>query len=48
MCAHTQDYFGAEKDYITEYKWVFQKALSGNALDVFNEARNKYVFCLDH
>ena len=48
MCAHLQDYFGAKKTYITDYKSVFQKALNGKALDVFNEARSKCALCLDY
>ena len=44
MRAHLQDYFGANGNYIDDYKSVFQKALSGDALDVFNKARIKYAF----
>ena len=43
-----QKYFGAKEGYITNYKSVFQKALSGYALDVFSEARIRYVSCLDY
>ena len=48
MCAHLQEYFGASEKYITDYKSVWQRALGGDALDIFNEARSKYVFSSDY
>ncbi len=48
MCARLQEDFGANDKYITKYTSVFQKALIGNALDIFSKARSMYVFCFDY
>ena len=48
-CAHTRrNILEQVKKYITDYESVFQRALSGDALDIFNEARSKYVFSSDY
>ncbi len=45
--AHLQESFGARQDYIESYSSTFEQALNGEALDIFRDARRKYVFCLD-
>ena len=46
MCAHLQNYYRADEQYIKEYRETFRRALDGEAVAMLREAREVYVSCL--